>query len=245
MNKEQFIEKLRKKLNILEKKELDDIIEEYEGYIEEKKSTGMSEEEAVKSLGDINEITRDLLEAYKINENYDKKETNTIENFINGLVDGIESFIDSFQGRTFKDILKMFIQILFLCLIIAICKIPFSIIKDIGSSLFSSFNSIIIFGVDVFHILARLFEVIMDLLYAFIAIVFFLKIFKEKILGQVKTEKIEDETDDTFSDNKKKTKVYETKAQVDTKNKDFFDICADIMLLFVKFFVFIFAICNA
>ena len=27
MNKEQFIEKLRKKLNILEKKELDDIIE--------------------------------------------------------------------------------------------------------------------------------------------------------------------------------------------------------------------------
>ena len=34
MNKEQFIEKLRKKLNILEKKELDDIIEEYEGYIE-------------------------------------------------------------------------------------------------------------------------------------------------------------------------------------------------------------------
>ena len=28
MNKEQFIEKLRKKLNILEKKELDDIIEE-------------------------------------------------------------------------------------------------------------------------------------------------------------------------------------------------------------------------
>ena len=117
----------------------------------------MSEEEAVKSLGDINEITRDLLEAYKINENYDKKETNTIENFINGLVDGIESFIDSFQGRTFKDILKMFIQILFLCLIIAICKIPFSIIKDIGSSFFSSFNSIIIFGVDVFHILARLF----------------------------------------------------------------------------------------
>ena len=248
MNKEQFIEKLRKKLNILEKKELDDIIEEYEGYLEEKKSTGMSEEEAVKSLGDINEITRDLLEAYKINENYDKKETNTIENFINGLVDGIESFIDSFQGRTFKDILKMFIQILFLCLIIAICKIPFSIIKDIGSSLFSSFNSIIIFGVDVFHILARLFEVIMDLLYAFIAIVFFLKIFKEKILGQVKTEKIEDETDDTFSDNKKKEKIYETKAQIETKNiknKDFFDICADIMLLFVKFFVFIFAICNA
>ena len=33
MNKEQFIEELRKKLNILEKKELDDIIEEYEGNI--------------------------------------------------------------------------------------------------------------------------------------------------------------------------------------------------------------------
>lgn len=247
MNKEQFIEKLRKKLRILEKKELEDILEEYEGYIEEKKSTGMSEEEAVKSLGDINEITKDLLEAYKINENYDKKETNNIEKFINGLVEGIENFIDSFQEKTFKDFLKMFIQVLFLCLIIAICKMPFSIIKEIGSSFFLSIDSIAILGVNVFNILAKLFEVIIDLLYAFIAIVFFIKIFKEKILNQVNDDKIEN--NDKKNDNdRKQEKISELKPKSETsssKNKDIFDVFADIMLLFVKFFVFVFAISNA
>ena len=36
MNKEEFLNKLRKELNILEDKEIEDIISEYECYIEEK-----------------------------------------------------------------------------------------------------------------------------------------------------------------------------------------------------------------
>ena len=61
MNKEEFLTKLRKKLDVLEDKEIEDIISEYEGYIEEKKSRGLTEEEAVKELGDLNEISSDLL----------------------------------------------------------------------------------------------------------------------------------------------------------------------------------------
>ena len=47
MNKKVFLEKLEKKLKILNKDELDDIIEEYEDHINEKVASGKTEEEAV------------------------------------------------------------------------------------------------------------------------------------------------------------------------------------------------------
>ena len=68
MNKQEFLNKLRKKIDILEEREIDDIISEYEGYIEEKVNRGLTEEEAVKELGDVNEIASDLLAAYKIKQ---------------------------------------------------------------------------------------------------------------------------------------------------------------------------------
>ena len=48
MNKKEFLKKLSKRLEILEDKEIEDIISEYEGYIDEKVNRGLSEEEAVK-----------------------------------------------------------------------------------------------------------------------------------------------------------------------------------------------------
>ena len=66
MSKEKFLESLRKKLSILESSEIEDIISEYEGYIEEKIKKGSTEEEAVKSMGDVDELAKELLSAYKI-----------------------------------------------------------------------------------------------------------------------------------------------------------------------------------
>ena len=40
MKKQEFLNKLRKKIDVLEDKEIEDIISEYEGYIEEKVSRG-------------------------------------------------------------------------------------------------------------------------------------------------------------------------------------------------------------
>ena len=64
MNKEEFLNKLRRELDVLEDSEIDDIISEYEGYIEEKVSRGLTEEEAVKELGDFKEIVEDLKAKY-------------------------------------------------------------------------------------------------------------------------------------------------------------------------------------
>ena len=69
MNKEEFLKKLRKRLEVLEDSEIEDILSEYEGFIEEKVSKGLTEEQAVKELGNFNEIVDDLLAAYKVKRN--------------------------------------------------------------------------------------------------------------------------------------------------------------------------------
>ena len=61
MNKKIFLEKLRKKLKILNNDEIEDIIEEYEGHINEKVSSGKTEEEAIKDFGDFNELVKEIL----------------------------------------------------------------------------------------------------------------------------------------------------------------------------------------
>ena len=43
MNKEEFLKKLRKRLEVLEDSEIEDILSEYEGFIEEKVSKGLTE----------------------------------------------------------------------------------------------------------------------------------------------------------------------------------------------------------
>ena len=53
MKKDEFLNKLRKKLEILEEAEVNDILTEYEGYIDEKMAGGSSEEEAVESFGSV------------------------------------------------------------------------------------------------------------------------------------------------------------------------------------------------
>lgn len=70
MSKQDFLQKLQKELAILEKSEIEDIIEEYEQHIDLKMKDGMSEEDAIKDFGDFNELIAGILEAYHVNANY-------------------------------------------------------------------------------------------------------------------------------------------------------------------------------
>ena len=75
MKKEEFLNKLREKISILKKEEQDDIINEYNEHIEEKLKKKEKEEDIIKELGDIDEIAKEILDAYKINEEYSNKKT--------------------------------------------------------------------------------------------------------------------------------------------------------------------------
>ncbi len=98
MNKNEFLEKLRKKLDILEDSEIEDIVSEYESYIDEKVNAGATEEEAVKELGDFNEIVSDLLSAYKVKQ----KKEDKVNNFFTKIADAIDNFLDSLSEKVLK-----------------------------------------------------------------------------------------------------------------------------------------------
>ena len=73
MNKQEFLNQLREKLHVLNDEELEALIQEYDETINDAMADGKSEEEAVASFGDLDELVRELLDAYKLRQPQQKK----------------------------------------------------------------------------------------------------------------------------------------------------------------------------
>lgn len=145
MNKDSFIKSLGERLDILNQKEKNDILNEYRQHIENKIDEGFSEEDAVKNLGSVEDISREILEAYSVDPDYFKK--NKRINLSDEINDGVEKIkkkikdvnIDSVKGIVSKDnknsILSKIISIfkIIVAFIIAICVVytVFSVIGNI------------------------------------------------------------------------------------------------------------------
>ena len=131
MNLEEFIKKLREKLAILEEKEIEDIIEEYTGYIEEKVQNGKTEEEAIADFGDMDELVTELLKAYKINVEKNKVEKNALNHIADTFCKWVDRFISVFANKSGSEILKIIIELCIIFCIIAFCKLPFHILEEL------------------------------------------------------------------------------------------------------------------
>ncbi len=70
MRKEEFLTTLKKNLSMLEEKEVQDIVEEYEQHIDMKMQGGLSEEAAIADFGNLKELTAGILEAYHVKSDY-------------------------------------------------------------------------------------------------------------------------------------------------------------------------------
>ena len=75
MNKSEFLNDLKKYLTILEDREQEDILEEYAQHIDMKLSTGLSEEEAIRDFGSVEELAAQILEAYHVKPEYQTVKT--------------------------------------------------------------------------------------------------------------------------------------------------------------------------
>lgn len=245
MKKEEFINKLRKKISILEKSEIDDIVEEYEGYIDEKKNAGMSEEEAVKALGDVNEIAKDLLSAYKIKDDYSKNEA---PDFIQKIVDYIMNIVDYiiaiFNNKSPKDVMRIIVEIILLVIFISVLKIPFYIVNHTVQDLFSNF------GPTVSNIFYSTWLFITEIIYVVLALILFFKLLKEKILDPNVDEKIINASNKSTakiikeSDNEKESKTVEKDFSKNREKTGIIDMLSTMLLYFVKFIALIFTFIN-
>lgn len=70
MNKEMFLKELSDRLQILNEKERNDLLEEYAQHIDMKIASGLTEEDAVKDFGTLEELCAELLDVYHINSEY-------------------------------------------------------------------------------------------------------------------------------------------------------------------------------
>ena len=231
MKKQEFLNKLRKKIDMLEDKEIEDIISEYEGYIEEKVSRGLSEEEAIKELGDFNEIVSDLLAAYKVKQ----KESNVLNRFINKISSGFNYILNELSNKSGKDILKFVIEICLIIFLILIFKIPFLIIKDLGWNIFNGLTS------PISNIFYGIWSFIVELSYFILAVILFIKIIERRYF-QGFSEKIADELEENTKKkrknvNKESIKEQEEVEVIPKKKTGIVDMIASICIWFIKLIV--------
>lgn len=73
MNKEKFLMDLREYLSILENQEQEDILAEYAQHIDMKMRKGLSEEEAIRDFGPMQDLAAEILEAYHVKPEFRKK----------------------------------------------------------------------------------------------------------------------------------------------------------------------------
>jgi len=186
MNKKEFLKILEEKLSILDENELKDIIDEYKNKIEEKVKHGKSEIEAVKDFGDIDELAKEILKAYKINPKYTEKNKNVKE-----VIDDCDSLIKrgakkmaNFTKEVYNDfkknnndltvelIFEILIKVLILLVIFALLRLPFELINALGRGILD----IAFYPLD--EVLMALWEVIIFLLYGVCCVLISIAMFK-------------------------------------------------------------------
>ena len=195
VKKKEFLEKLRKKLNILEDGEVDDIILEYEGYIDERIDNGASEEEAVESFGDIDELADELLLAYKINV---KKDKDPIGDFSKKVIQTINQLVDDFSEKSSKEILRFIVEIFIILFIIGICHIPVGMLVNLGKDIFYILSS------PLNRIFFSIWKFILEFAYFILSILVFIRIFEKRYLKKEQVLKSNEVIDEKAVVQKKK-----------------------------------------
>lgn len=167
MNKEQFIATMHKKLHMIEENERQDIINEYINHIDMKVQEGKTEEQAIEDFGDIDELVKDILDAYKINTsnektNYDEK----FNYFLDDIFDKFKKFVSSFTSLDMDDVVKFIFELFVILILLFILKIPFEMVKSLGSSLL---RDVVGFGIG--SVLATIWNIIIGLAYFVVFVV--------------------------------------------------------------------------
>lgn len=74
MKREEFLKILEERLQVLNEQEREDIVSEYRQHIEMRMESGLTEEDAIRDFGDLNELVGEILDAYSVNPDYGKKQ---------------------------------------------------------------------------------------------------------------------------------------------------------------------------
>ncbi len=134
MNKNEFLNQLRKRLSVLSQDEIEELISEYSEHIDHKMSEGKSEEEAVNDFGDLGELSRSILQAYKLNDHYTNKPKFS-EILEKSELTGrkfLKNFEEFYSKISLSEVFKFLILIILSFGLVALLKFPFMLFKSIS-----------------------------------------------------------------------------------------------------------------
>ncbi|MCI8544820.1 MAG: DUF1700 domain-containing protein [Bacilli bacterium] len=197
MNKKKFLKILEEKLQILSEEERNDILNEYKDTIEEKVKHGSSEEEAVADFGSVEELSREILKAYKINPDYSKSK-DKVKDFVEDgetlikkgaekLSEWTQDIVDGFknndQNWTLEMVFEVIIKAIILLIGLSLLRVPFYLIEALGLNIFEMafppFNS-------VFKVVLRCFT---SFIYLIVCIIIVMIVFKPYFVTSKKSSK--------------------------------------------------------
>lgn len=125
MNKKEFVNYLENRLSVLNKNEREDIISEYVQHIDNKLKEGLTEKEAVETLGSIEDMVREILSAYNVDPDYGSKEESEINTVVTGIFSRFTAIIkgigDYILGQRAITLLKLVIKTIILFFVLWIC----------------------------------------------------------------------------------------------------------------------------
>ena len=179
MNKKEFESSFLEHLDILIEDEKQKELRFYINKIEEQERLGMSEEEAVKSLGDIESIISQVLSKRGIDFSKVYKKHGFIYSKFEQFFQVIRRLVDAMSKNDFKSNLKIIFDLLILFAFIAILKIPFIVVQNLGDTILGYFS---------IPVLADIWSLLIDLVYIVVAFIVFMHIF-QKYFKNIKVEK--------------------------------------------------------
>lgn len=214
MTKRQFLSTLKNKLHILNDKEIEDILKEYEDHIDLKVKDGLTEEEAILDFGDIDQLAKEILSAYKISDRY-TGETSKIEYYINLIVDKIISFFHDFSKllatQKGENIIRIVFKVLLILIFIWLLKLPFLLIEGIGR--------VILQTLPFYNPFVKVWELLIDFAYVVVSVILLYLLIKRVIQEeQVKSNSVQDSIKKEKIEGK--TKAKSSKKSTQEKNDE-------------------------
>lgn len=153
MKKKEFLNKLEKKLTILNSSERKKVLKSYENKIDELIEKGQDETDAISSLESIDNIVKKVLASYSINTEYQDNNF-SLSDFFSDLTKKAKDFLTSIFNGSIEELLNFLLKILILFIFIVIFHIPFSLIRELVIHFLEFLPSVI---KDSFIILWRIF----------------------------------------------------------------------------------------
>ena len=143
------------------------------------KDQGLSEEEALASLGKPEDVAKEIYRKHGVAFSKVHKKHGFVYQKFEQLFQVIHRLVDVMSKNDLKSNAKIVLDILILIAFVAILKIPFIVVQNLGDSLLSYLA---------IPVISDIWSLLMDLIYIVVAVIVFINIF-QKYFKNIQSDK--------------------------------------------------------